>query len=461
MELITSNEVAVSGRRPDEHTSLGLAGGIAAQAAARQTNEGGAAAVEGGQAPIEAGRGAPPTNRAPSKCNELFKPLRLGVDSLYPSYQGSLDPNMDERLSLLKGKAQGKDELDQSLAQLQIGKHLFEVRDRGAGRFPYVLVDNCFRIQVKGAAAILLPLAYVQIASEYLAAVGVEEAELGLRFCIESLGAVEGDAMVARVDLFVDFITSLDFDAIPVLNWITRAEDKAKYYQRDRFSGWTVGKGGDISARLYDKTLEIQKSKKYWLHELWLASGWDGEQKVWRMEFQIKRDALKTLGVRTVSELVVKRHNLWQYLCEDFLRLAQPSETDQTRSRWPNHPLWDALGASFLIEGLSGGKLSRFSPTRPPSDEYLFLNGMGPISSFMAREGITDFGEAIGEFFHQAEAFHRSKDESGMRGYLHRKASLKGKRFNTIKNEFKDKELDALKEKAATAYLKAKEQSDG
>ena len=256
--------------------------------------------------------------------------------------------------------------------------------------------------------------------------------------------------MVARVDLFVDFISSLDFDSVPVDHWITRAEEKAKYYQRDCFSGWTVGRGGDISARLYDKTLEIHKSKKYWLHEPWRASGWDGEQKVWRMEFQIKREALKALGVRTVPELVAKRHNLWQYLCEDYLRLAQPSETDQTRSRWPNHRLWDSLGACFLMDGLNSGKLSRFSPTRPPSDEHLFLNGLGPLSSFMAREGITDIGEAIGEFFHQAEAFHRGKDAAGMRGYLYRKASLKGKRFNTIKNEFKDEELDALTRKSAS-----------
>ena len=170
---------------------------------------------------------------------------------------------------------------------------------------------------------------------------------------------------------------------------------------------------------------------------------------------------LKELGVRTVPELVAKRHNLWQYLCEDFLRLAEPSKTDETRSRWPNHPLWDALGASFLIDGLNSGKLSRFSPTRPPSDERLFLNGLGALSSFMARESITDIGEAIGEYFHQAEAFHRGKDAGGMRSYLHRKASVKGKRFNTIKNEFKDEELNALRKNAATAYRKAREDSDG
>ena len=146
--------------------------------------------------------------------------------------------------------------------------------------------------------------------------------------------------------------------------------------------------------------------------------------------------------------------------------LLQELGIPETEAEWIKQEqefqaLWDSLGACFLMDGLNSGKLSRFSPTRPPSDEHLFLNGLGPLSSFMAREGITDIGEAIGEFFHQADAFHRVKDAAGMRGYLYRKASLKGKRFNTIKNDFKDEELDALTRKAAAAYQTAKEESDG
>lgn len=451
---------------PDEQNgeqspSLGLAARIAAQAATARPNEGGNAATDLSQAVEESAEGAPPTNRAPVKCNDLFHPLRLGVDSLYLSYKGNLDPNQGERLALLKQRAQGKAEVDQALAQLSIGKHLFEVLDRGAGRFPYVLVDNCFRLQVSGSNAKLLPLAYVQLSSEYLAAVGVEEAEKELRFCVASLGPIEGVCGVARVDLFVDFTTTLDFDALAVRQWITRSEGKARYYQHDALSGWTFGQGGIISARLYDKTLEIQKSKKFWLHELWSAAGWEPDQKVWRMEFQVKREALKELGIRGLPDLMGKRHNLWQYLCEDYLRLAIPSETDQTRSRWPNHPFWDALGACFLVEGLASGKLARFSPTRPPSDELLFLNGLGALSSFMAREGISDLGEAVGEYFHRATAFHRAKGPGGLEGYLVRKASVKGKRFNTIQNAYRDEDLDALKKKAAAAYRQAKEDSDG
>ena len=445
----------------DQSPSRGLAARIAARAATARPNEGGNAAANRPQAVEEAAEGAPPTNRAPGKCNDLFHPLRLGVDSLYLSYKGNLDPNQGERLALLKQRAQGKTEVDQALAQHPIGSHLFEVLGRGAGRFPYILVDNCFRLQVSGSNAKLLPLAYVQLSSEYLAAVGVEEAEKALRFCVASLGPIEGEAGIARVDLFVDFTTPLDFDALGVREWITRSEGKARYYQHDALSGWTFGQGGQLSARLYDKTLEIQKSKKYWLHELWAAAGWEPAQPVWRMEFQVKREALKELGIRSVPDLLAKRHNLWQYVCEDYLRLAVPSDTDQTRSRWPNHPLWDALGACFLVEGLKSGKLSRFSPTRPPSDASLFLNGLGALSSFMAREGITDLGEAIGAYFHQATAFHRGKDAGGLEGYLFRKASVKGKRFNTLKNTFRDEDLDALNKRAADAYRQAKEDSDG
>ena len=152
---------------------------------------------------------------------------------------------------------------------------------------------------------------------------------------------------------------------------------------------------------------------------------------------------------------------LWQTLCEDFLRLAEPSSTDQTRSRWPNHPVWDAIGAAFLVAGLNEGKLSRFTAARPPRDDRLFLHGLAGLSSFMAREGITDLGEALGAYLHHAEAFHQAREPGGMEAYLVKKAAVKGKRYNTQRNGYRDEELVALKEQAAQAYRKAKEEGDG
>lgn len=62
--------------------------------------------------------------------------------------------------------------LEQALAQVRIGAHIFEVRDKGMPRFPYVLVDNCFFIKLNRKQSKTLPMAHVQISSEYLATVG-------------------------------------------------------------------------------------------------------------------------------------------------------------------------------------------------------------------------------------------------------------------------------------------------
>jgi len=152
------------------------------------------------------------------------------------------------------------------------------------------LVDNCFFIHVSRREAETVPLLYAQISSEYLAAVGVEAAEADLRYVANTLGVVEEIALVSRVDPFVDFASRVDLNSIQDETWICRAHVLSRYRHRGRLSGFDFGRGGDLSARLYDKTLEIEvKSRKYYVHELWKPAGWDGIQTVWRPEFQVRR----------------------------------------------------------------------------------------------------------------------------------------------------------------------------
>ena len=92
------------------------------------------AAVAGGsdaQRPT-GGWGAEPSNTAPHKYIPLsLKILRTAVDSLYLSAKGELYPNWLQELSVLKEKAQSEDISERSQAQLKLGGHLFEVKDRG------------------------------------------------------------------------------------------------------------------------------------------------------------------------------------------------------------------------------------------------------------------------------------------------------------------------------------------
>lgn len=49
----------------------------------------------------------------------------------------------------------------------------------------------------------------------------------------------------------------------------------------------------------------------------------------------------------------------------------------------------------------------------------------------MAREGIEDLGEALGEFIHQAEEYHLVAKDQTMEQYLQGKAKEKSLRYNT------------------------------
>jgi hypothetical protein len=341
------------------------------------------------------------------------------------------------------------------------------VRDKGVPRFPYVLVDNCFFIKLNRKQSRTLPMAHVQISSEYLAAVGLEAAEQDLRAVINTLGMVECSTTVSRADLFLDFVCSDNLAKIEQPDWITRANLMAKYYDcrlADPFTGWVIGMGGNLHARLYEKIIEIvNKSQKTYLFYLWQANGWQLGEKVWRMEFQTEKQTLKELGIISLSDLLNQQAALWQYLTQDWLRLSIPNPNDSKRDRWPNHPLWDAIAGVYDLP-LDQPRLQRFRPSRLPADERLFVHGLGVLTSFMAARGIEDMGEGIGEYFHQAGEFHNARSglkKMGLELYVGSKVRSKNRRYNTINNR-KNLPSDSQEiTEMADVYQQAKEGDDG
>jgi hypothetical protein len=404
-----------------------------------------------------------PCNTVVSNDNtDKFKPLRFGMDSLYLSYHGQLADEWNIKLDDLKTKAQSSDEAEQALAQVSIGSHIFEVRDKGMPRFPYVLADNCFFIKINRKESKTLPMAHVQISSEYLAAVGVEAAEIDLRMVINTIGIVDGEASVSRADLFLDFVCADNLSMIEQPDWITRANLMAKYFDcrlSEPFTGWVIGMGGNLHARLYEKVIEIvNKSHKTYLFELWQVNGWQVEEKVWRMEFQTEKQTLKELGIISLSDLLKQQASLWHYLTHDWLRLSIPNPNDTKRDRWPNHPLWDAIASAYVLQ-LDQHRLKRFRPARLPADERLFVHGLGGLTSFMASRAIEDFGEGLGEYLAQAKEFHASKGEP-FHSYVGRKVKAKARKYNTIENQKNMVGASRRLQEEAEAYQREKDGDD-
>ena len=392
------------------------------------------------QPPAAAGQGTSSSNTVPNNSigGVFFKPLRWGVDSLYLSYPGRLNEEVQANLERLKGIAQSLQPHQRALAQYPVEGHIFEVKDKGSGLFPFILEDNCFRIALSRNTARSLPMGYVKVSSDYLAHVPPHETERRLRIVLESLGRLSEAAGVSRIDLYADFVCGFDMEGWDRHAWVTRAGQINSYAVDGKFSGWTIGQGGPISARLYDKSLEILiKRFRAYLPELWELAGWDGEQAVWRLEFQVRRELLGQQGLKSFPQVMENLNGLWSYAVTEWLKLTLPNPEDQTRSRWPIHPLWGYLSSVDWETG--GGPLSRrSSPARVPGDGNLYGRGLSALVSFMAREGITDYDTGLKAYLPKLRSYHENQCFTFLGvpfdQYIAERVAIKAREYNTILN---------------------------
>jgi len=375
--------------------------------------------------------GASLSNTAPAKYiqNQNINPLRCAVDSLYISYRGNIFPQIEELLTFVKEQAQHLDKQISAEAFITFADHKFEVKPKGAGRFSFVLSDNWFNIQLSSGKSTSMPLAYVQISSELLTFTKLEDIIKHLDKIIYKLGDVKGPPSVSRLDLCMDFtcLPNFNVEKIDIQQWKTRASQIDRFHQHKRPSGWRIGKGA-VMGRLYNKSLEILKSKKDYLKPVWESKGWDGKTDVWRMEFQMKRDFLKNVGLKNPYQIQDLSPAIWKYSTTKWLQLVIPTN-DSNEARWPVSSAWKEISNSCTNADCEAVKV--VTKQRIPQDQYLFINGLAGISSFMAREGISDLGEALGEFLHHAERFHLSDKNKPMAEYLAEKAKEKTLRYNT------------------------------
>jgi hypothetical protein len=405
----------------------------------------------------EGKQGSVPTNREPHNSNnDYFKLLRFGIDSLYLSYQGELFPEVQEHLTHLKQLAQHPDDDQRALAQYVIAGHIFEVKDKGSSVFPFVLEDGAFRISLSRSGK-SVPMAYVKVSSRYLSSTTPREAEIHLRVILSELGVLKDSAHVSRIDLFADFVSNENMESWNREAWITRAKKITAYAMSEQFTGWTIGLGGNIACRLYNKLLEIIESGRTDLLPLWEATGRKQNESIWRLEFQYRREVLSQYDLVSLDEVISNLNGLWSYATTQWLRLTIPNKEDRTRSRWPVHSLWGYL--SSVDWETDGGPLTRsFQATRIPKDKRIFALRVSSVASYMAKYGITDYEEGIKRYlinFHEHLCINGEFLGLSGEDFLLEKIRLRAREFNTILNRTEEDWSFPETDKTADAYRKA------
>jgi hypothetical protein len=162
------------------------------------------------------------------------------------------------------------------------------------------------------------PSVYVQVKSAFIWSAGLNEAHqklLRLANCLLRYGPEK--EKVSRVDLFADFLWSKPFKPQDINRFVTRARENTTYSKDHKVSGFSFGKG-DIRARIYNKTLEAHQSGKELVFDLW---GVARDSEVWRVEFQLRREALKSFGVESFDDFLNASQSMWDYCTNKWLSM--------------------------------------------------------------------------------------------------------------------------------------------
>lgn len=269
--------------------------------------------------------------------------LRAGVDTLHCSARGELQDGLLVFLDALKEEAQRSRESQ----VVTWGESPLSVALRPHGWRSYQFWASSPNIEVALGAPAPFPPVFIQAHSAYLHTRGVDRAMAEITEWLSSqVMRGEPGLGISRLDLYCDtqgWVPTLeDFERFHCRGTRRKAysfpsQDQA--HLRGRQSCGFVFGAGDLMARCYDKTLELRIRGVEWPRASW--SAWDPEQPVWRVEFQFRRRALVSLGLRTPLEALTARQELWHYATQ-WLSLRTPA-ADSNRSRWPEAPEWTAI----------------------------------------------------------------------------------------------------------------------
>jgi hypothetical protein len=195
------------------------------------------------------------------------------------------------------------------------------------------------------------------------------------------------------VDLFADW-QGWDVSAESEIAFVTRAKQLAIRAERGRRTGLEFGRrsSGSISGRIYDKSLEAAQNKKTWWWDIWGERYVEGLT-VWRTEFEFNRGFLREMSLDTPAEVLKGSGDLWAYATDDWLSHRTPTG-DETRSRWPVSPPWEAVRQASL-RGDSIG-LRRVSDRKTEAALKAVLPVLrGCLTSASAQWGADSITEAV------------------------------------------------------------------
>ena len=242
-------------------------------------------------------------------------------------------------------------------ATIRVGPYVGLIQPRQRGGFPYrhfLIECGCisFEIVRQLTPGDQTPNVFVRVRSKTLAELrGCDGAVQRAREIVEALGGIILADLVSRVDVCLDLVNVgiRPFVELYRGEWYTsRTRHDAAYRKNRKCTGITFGKG-DIVLRIYDKSTELNESGDEAKQIALLnAVGLDALPVEWtRIEYQLRREAMKPLGISSWSNWIEKRSSATRYLTNEWFRLIVEGADHRHVDRAETHPLWEQVASVF------------------------------------------------------------------------------------------------------------------
>lgn len=337
------------------------------------------------------------TRHALTPIVEEFQFLLCGIDSLDLGLYVTWGSNWKQRLKMLDKKKQQARVKGGLLISLPSGRTcIFKPGGKGEN-YRFHLQFEAYNLFIgKAARPGKSPNVYLSISAKTLWLNGIDTA---LSWITEDLKTIGGGSIqfikVSRVDFCCDFWIPGGFSYEFLRSHKVTRNDKNKLFMdKNNLETCYIGDAkSPIELRIYNKGLEVKKEGiKLWFLDLWKR---ESTENIWRVEFQLRRPALKEFGINSLDDLKEKKAGLWLHLTTKWFSLRLPD--NEKAERRTVHPFWCAVLECFG-QNATGNEVQRVYRQEVTAPVEWYLSHIdGCLSSLSALRGIKKRNDAINE----------------------------------------------------------------
>lgn len=290
------------------------------------------------------------------------------------------------------------------------GDMVFEVLPHGREGFEWLIRNHDVSIALGNwCKPKERPSAMVTFRSEALWTHGPDACVARIEALFRAVGAEVLMVKPSRIDLCVDvLLREEDWHVGLDQHFVTRARGTTTYRSSRVLSGFSIGKGA-VSARLYDKAREIrEKSGKEWMHDVWNLPAVPHGHRVVRVEYQLRREALRQSKIHSWEHVHPKLGRLWAYCANRWLRLVVDARLHHTQQK----PLawWSVVEKGF--ERAQGATPIVREKAMNRDRRRLRDQSLGTLSSLAAIELARDGDGRVGATLDARSFLHSELDQA-------------------------------------------------